>query len=84
MTSLCNQIIDPESLNLSRFLLPGNLWAGFFPGVLWGFVLQKSTVCKYDVVVRFFMLRDFTVHKMGITLLIMIMVMLHLLQDFLL
>ena len=82
MIPFSNQLINPESLHLSSFLLPGSLWAGFFLGVLWGFVLQKATVCKYDVVVRFFMLRDFTVHKMGITLLIMIMVMLHLLHDF--
>lgn len=74
-------IINPETLSLTTFFMPGNLWAGFFLGILWGFVLQKAAVCKYDVVVRFFMLRDFTVHKVGITLLITIMVLLHLLHD---
>ena len=74
-------IIKPEALKLTTFFVFGNLWAGFFVGLLWGFVLQKATVCKYEVVIRFFMLRDFTVHKVGITLLITSMLLLHLLYD---
>jgi uncharacterized membrane protein YedE/YeeE len=39
------------------------LWAGLLFGVVFGFLLQRSGVTDYDVIVKQFLFRDFTVLK---------------------
>ena len=46
-----------EITGLARLLL------GLVTGILFGFILQKAQVTKYDKIVAFFMLRDLTVLK---------------------
>lgn len=46
---------------------PGKLALGLLTGILFGFLLQKGRVTKYDVIVKQFLLRDFTVLKIMLT-----------------
>jgi len=46
---------------------PGKLALGLLSGILFGFLLQKGRVTKYDVIVKQFLLRDFTVLKIMLT-----------------
>jgi uncharacterized protein len=43
------------------------LLLGLFTGLLFGFLLQKGQVTRYSVIVRQFLLRDFTVLKVMLT-----------------
>jgi|GEM_PF-678854 len=63
-----NEIINPD--NLTTIIGRSGLLGGLFIGMLWGFVLQKSQICKYDVVARLFLLQEFTVWRVGTPLLI--------------
>ena len=74
-------IINPSNFRFSTFFTnPHNIWAGLFIGTLWGFVLQKTTICKYEVVYKFLTFQDLTVHKVGVPLIISAMIMIHFLH----
>ncbi|RMD52484.1 MAG: YeeE/YedE family protein, partial [Nitrospirae bacterium] len=60
---------------------PEDLIIGFITGIVWGFVLQKAKVSKADVVINLLLLRDFTVHRVGVSLLITTMLIIHILYD---
>jgi hypothetical protein len=45
------------------FESPDKLILGFLTGVLFGFLLQKGRVAKFEVIVGQFLLRDWTVVK---------------------
>jgi uncharacterized membrane protein YedE/YeeE len=47
----------------SRFESPDKLVLGFLTGVVFGFLLQKGRVAKFEVIVGQFLLRDWTVVK---------------------
>ena len=72
-------IYKPQTI--TTFLGPQSLWGGLFIGILWGFVLQKAQVCKYEVVARLFMLQEFTVFRLGAPLIGTAMVSLYFLHD---
>ena len=75
-------IIHTNEFRFSTFFTDSNnIWAALFIGTLWGFVLQKTTICKYDVVYKFLTLQDLTVHKVGVPLLISAMIMIYALHD---
>src|SRR3990172_3949954 len=63
-----NEIINPD--NLTTIIGRSGLLGGLLIGMLWGFVLQKTQICKYDVVARLFLLQEFTVWRVGTPLLI--------------
>lgn len=80
---IMNIVINTDKLRFSTFFSdPDNIWAALFIGILWGFVLQKTTICKYDVVYKFLTLQDLTVHKVGVPLVISAMIMIHFLYNF--
>ncbi len=56
-------IFDPETIEAFRG--PASLYGGFFVGFLWGIVMQKGRVCKYDVVSSLFRFQDFTIFRVG-------------------
>jgi hypothetical protein len=72
-------IFHPYTITI--FLGPQSLWGGLFIGILWGFVLQKAQVSKYDVVARLFMLQEFTVFRVGAPLLATMTVILFFFHD---
>lgn len=43
------------------------LWAGLFFGIIFGFLLHRGGVTDFDVIVRLFLFRDFTVLKVMLT-----------------
>ena len=49
---------------------PSRLLLGLAAGVIFGFLLQKGRVTKYDVIVKQFLFRDFTVVKTMVTAMI--------------
>lgn len=49
------------------FAAPGDLLSGALVGLVFGFLLQKGGVTRFDVIVRQFLLRDFTVLKVMLT-----------------
>ncbi|KJR41053.1 YeeE/YedE family protein [Candidatus Magnetoovum chiemensis] len=64
-------IFDPDTI---ESLQGGTqLYGGFIIGILFGIVLQKGRVSKYDVVSGLFRLQDFTVFRLGTPLLIVAM-----------
>ena len=72
-------IFKPETIK--SFFTGQSLWAGLFLGILWGFVLQKGRVCKYETVARLFLLQEFTIFRVGAPLIVTMMVLLHFLVD---
>jgi uncharacterized membrane protein YedE/YeeE len=82
ITDIKDILIYPADFRFSTFFTnPDNIWAALFIGTVWGFVLQKTTICKYDVVLKFLTFKDLTVHKVGVPLIISAMIMIHLLYD---
>jgi uncharacterized membrane protein YedE/YeeE len=57
------------------------LCIGFFVGIIFGFLLQKGGVTKYDVIIGQLLLTDFTVIKMMLTATVTGMIGVHLLQS---
>jgi uncharacterized membrane protein YedE/YeeE len=49
------------------FDTPGRLLLGLISGMIFGFLLQKGRVSKYEVIVKQFLLKDFTVMKIMLT-----------------
>jgi hypothetical protein len=72
-------IFSPTTIK--SFFSSQSLWAGLFIGILWGYVLQKSRACKYEVVARLFLLQEFTIFRVGAPLILTMMVLLHVLVD---
>jgi len=54
---------------------------GFFAGILFGFLLQKGGVTKYNVIIGQLLLTDFTVVKIMLSAVITGMIGVHLLQS---
>lgn len=52
---------------------PLQLYGGLIIGLLFGIVLQKGRVCKYDVVTGLFRLNDFTIFRLGAPLMMTLM-----------
>ncbi len=55
---------------------------GFFIGIVFGFLLQKGGVTKYDVIIGQLLLKDFTVIKVMLTAMMTGMLGVHLLKSF--
>jgi hypothetical protein len=73
------QTFDPETIQ--SFKGPVSLYGGFIIGIIWGVVLSKSRVCKYDVVTSLFRFRDFTVFRVGSVVLVAGMVLIYIFKD---
>ncbi|MEO5355863.1 MAG: YeeE/YedE family protein [Nitrospirae bacterium YQR-1] len=58
-----------------------SLYGGFIIGLIFGVVLQKGRLCKYDTVSGLFRLQDFTVFRLGAPILMVSMVLVFLLTD---
>ncbi|MES0336528.1 MAG: YeeE/YedE thiosulfate transporter family protein [Candidatus Magnetobacterium sp. LHC-1] len=58
-----------------------SLYGGLIIGLLFGVVLQKGRLCKYDIVTGLFRLQDFTVFRLGTPVLMVSMVFVYLLTD---
>lgn len=56
-------------MNTTLAFLTGSnlLWAGLFFGIIFGMLLHRGGVTDYNVIVRQFLLRDFTVLKVMLT-----------------
>jgi hypothetical protein len=63
-----SKLIDPSTLE--SVTGGSSLIAGFLIGLVWGLVLQKGRICKYDVVSGLFRLQDFTVFRLGAPMLL--------------
>ena len=74
-----NGIINTD--NLTKVFGRSGLLGGLLIGILWGFVLQKTRVCKYDVVARLFLLQEFTVFRVGAPLLLFTAFFIHFFVD---
>jgi uncharacterized membrane protein YedE/YeeE len=55
---------------------------GLVTGILFGFLLQKGGVTKYDVIINQLLLTDFTVVKIMLSAVVTGMVLVHLLRSF--
>lgn len=73
------ETFDPETVE--TLFGPYSLYGGLLVGVLWGIVLHKSRLTKYDVVSGLFRLQDFTLFRVGTPVLMISMVGLYLLKD---
>ncbi len=73
-------IFDPETVK--GLTGAASLYGGLLVGILWGVVLSKSRVCKYEVVTSLFRFRDFTVFRVGSVVMIVGMVLIYLFKDF--
>jgi uncharacterized membrane protein YedE/YeeE len=73
------EIFDPETIQAISG--PTSLYGGFLIGLVWGIVLQKSRVCKYDVVSSLFRFQDFTVFRVGSVVIMAGMVLIYLFKD---
>jgi len=60
---------------------PARLLLGLLTGVLFGFILQKAQVTKYQKIVAFFRLTDLTVLKVMLAAVVVGMVGVYLLHD---
>ncbi|WP_420264646.1 YeeE/YedE thiosulfate transporter family protein [Candidatus Magnetominusculus dajiuhuensis] len=60
---------------------PTSLYGGLILGLLFGVVLQKSRLCKYDIVSGLFRLQDFTVFRVGTPILMISVLMLFIFKD---
>lgn len=54
-------------MNTTLFMPSHILASGFFVGIIFGFLLRKGYVTKFDVIVNQFLFRDFTVMKVILT-----------------
>ena len=79
LTVVWELIFKPSTLK--SFFTGDSLWAALFLGLLWGLVLQKGQVSKYQTVARLFLLQEFTIFRLGAPLIITMMVLLHFLVD---
>ncbi|MDD2353731.1 MAG: YeeE/YedE thiosulfate transporter family protein [Atribacterota bacterium] len=57
------------------------LFFGFVMGILFGFLLQKGGVAKYDVIIGQLLLKDFTVIKIMLTAIVVGMPGIYLMKD---
>lgn len=73
------ELYDP--FTLESISGPDSLYGGFIIGLIWGIVLQKSRVCKYDVVSSLFRFQDLTVFRVGSVVMMVSMVLIFLLKD---
>ncbi|MBF0516464.1 MAG: YeeE/YedE family protein [Nitrospirae bacterium] len=60
---------------------PTSLYGGLILGLLFGIVLQKSRLCKYDIVSSLFRLQDFTVFRVGTPVLMASVVLIFIFKD---
>ncbi len=72
-------VFDPETIQ--GFTGPASLYGGLLVGLLWGIVLSKSRVCKFEVVTSLFRFRDFTVFRVGSVVLIAGMLLIYFFKD---
>ncbi|MBF0565873.1 MAG: YeeE/YedE family protein [Nitrospirae bacterium] len=77
MTRLADTF-DPGTIEAVKG--PVSLYGGLILGLIFGVVLQKGKICKYDVVSGLFRLQDFTVFRLGVPLLIVSMVLIYFLK----
>src|SRR3990172_10730826 len=74
-------LLDRETRTMFKTLHTNKmlqLGIGFFIGILFGFLLQKGGVTKYDVIIGQLLLSDFTVVKIMLTAMITGMIGVHL------
>ncbi|KWT76853.1 YeeE/YedE thiosulfate transporter family protein [Candidatus Magnetominusculus xianensis] len=60
---------------------PTSLYGGLILGLLFGIVLQKARLCKYDIVSGLFRLQDFTVFRVGTPILMVSVVLIFIFKD---
>ncbi len=73
------EIFDPETIE--EIGGPYSLYGGFIVGLIFGIVIQKGRMCKYDVVSGLFRLQDFTIFRVGTPLILAGMVLIYLFKD---
>ncbi|MBF0538850.1 MAG: YeeE/YedE family protein [Nitrospirae bacterium] len=72
-------VFDPDTIKAIKG--GSSLYGGLIIGLLFGIVLQKSRLCKYDIVTGLFRLQDFTVFRIGTPILMVSMVLVYFLTD---
>ncbi|MBF0342836.1 MAG: YeeE/YedE family protein [Nitrospirae bacterium] len=72
-------VFDPETITAVKG--SSSLYGGLIIGLLFGVVLQKGRLCKYDIITGLFRLQDFTVFRLGAPLLMVSMVLVYALTD---
>ncbi len=72
-------VFDPTMLEYVKG--SDSLYGGLIVGLVFGIVLQKGRMCKYDVVSGLFRLQDFTVFRLGTPMLMVGMVFIYLYKD---
>ncbi|MBF0463529.1 MAG: YeeE/YedE family protein [Nitrospirae bacterium] len=72
-------IFDPSTIEAVRGA--SSLYGGLIIGLLFGVVLQKGRLCKYDTVSGLFRLQDFTVFRLGTPILMVSMLLVYMLTD---
>ncbi|MBF0317100.1 MAG: YeeE/YedE family protein [Nitrospirae bacterium] len=72
-------IFDPETITAIKG--GSSLYGGLIIGLLFGVILQKGRLCKYDIVTGLFRLQDFTVFRLGTPVLMVSMVLIYLFVD---
>ncbi len=73
------ELFDPETVEAIEG--PFSLYGGFIVGLIFGIVIQKARMCKYDVVSGLFRLQDFTIFRVGTPLLIAATVLIYFFKD---
>ncbi|QWR78786.1 YeeE/YedE thiosulfate transporter family protein [Candidatus Magnetomonas plexicatena] len=74
-----SNIFDPDTIAAVKGA--SSLYGGLILGLLFGVVLQKGRLCKYDTVSGLFRLQDFTVFRLGTPILMVSMVLVYILTD---
>ncbi len=73
------EIFDTDTLE--SISGPTSLTGGLILGLIFGVVLQKGRICKYDVVSGLFRLQDFTIFRLGTPLLMVSVVLIYFFAD---
>jgi hypothetical protein len=82
LSNLWTYLLDSGIVSESSLNFDGkSLWAGLLVGIIWGFVLHKTSIPKYDTVARLFMLQEFTLFRVGTPLFYTAMPLLFFFQD---
>jgi hypothetical protein len=77
--SRLKDIFDPATIEAVKG--PASLYGGFIVGLIWGIVMQKGRVCKYDVVSSLFRFQDFTIFRVGTWVIISGMLLIFIAKD---
>ena len=73
------ETFDPDTVE--TIFGPFSLYGGILIGLLWGIVLQKSGLTRYDLISGLFRMQDFTLFRVGTTILATTMVLVYFFHD---